>query len=73
MKVNSCLEITSINQGLTTFDVGDRFFAFIAGVKAALVRKDNKPKWNPCRLEDVTEESIEHFFQPFANGDELPM
>lgn len=45
----------------------------IAGVKAALVRKDNKPKWSPSRIADVTEQSIAHFFQPFANGDELPM
>lgn len=49
------------------------WFGFVAGVKAVLVRKDNKPKWNPSRIEDVTEQSISHFFKPFANGDELPM
>lgn len=45
----------------------------IVGVKAALVRKDNKPKWNPSRIEDVTEQSISYFFKPFSNSDELPM
>lgn len=45
----------------------------VLGVKAVLVRKDNKPKWNPTKIENVTDESIAHFFKPFADGDSLPM
>lgn len=52
-----------------------KFFTFrsFAGVSAVLVRKDNKPKWNPSKIKDVTDEQISYFFGPFANGDELPM
>lgn len=45
----------------------------LIGVKAALVRKDNKPKWDPASVEDVTEENISLFFKPLEEGDRLPI
>lgn len=43
------------------------------GVAARLIRKDNKPRWEPARIEDVTEEQIMYFFKPLSPSDELPM
>lgn len=43
-----------------------------AGVTAVLIRKDNTPKWNPSKLEDVSEEEVLKFFKP-DDDDELPM
>ncbi len=37
---------------------------FIEGIRALIVDKDNKPRWNPARLADVTAASIEAFFTP---------
>jgi hypothetical protein len=34
---------------------------FREGVRAVLVDKDNAPRWNPARIEDVTEEMIAAF------------
>ena len=33
------------------------------GVRALLVDKDNAPRWNPARMEDVSEQMIEAFFR----------
>lgn len=41
------------------------------GVRALLVEKDLKPKWNPKTLHDVTEAHVERFFKPLPDGDEL--
>jgi enoyl-CoA hydratase/carnithine racemase len=39
----------------------------IEGVRALIIDKDNKPQWQPARLEDVTPASVEAFFQsPWA-------
>ena len=40
------------------FQQGD----FMEGVRALLIDKDNAPRWNPARIEDVTEEMIAAFF-----------
>jgi enoyl-CoA hydratase/carnithine racemase len=37
---------------------------FIEGIRALIVDKDNKPRWNPARLADVTAASVEAFFTP---------
>jgi len=37
---------------------------FIEGIRALIVDKDNKPRWNPARLADVTTASVETFFTP---------
>lgn len=43
---------------------------FREGVRAVLVDKDRKPRWNPARLEDVSDEQVEAFFAPL-DGNEL--
>jgi len=41
------------------FDQGD----FLEGVRALIIDKDNAPRWNPGRLEDVTDAAVEAFFK----------
>lgn len=43
------------------------------GVRALLITKDNNPKWNPARIEDVTEERVKSFFRPLPNNEDLSM
>ncbi|KAL5704729.1 3-hydroxyisobutyryl-CoA hydrolase [Ranunculus cassubicifolius] len=35
---------------------------FFEGCRAVLLDKDKSPKWQPARLEDVTDEMVEHYF-----------
>ena len=37
---------------------------FFEGVRAAVIDKDRKPRWDPARLEDVREEDVERHFAP---------
>jgi enoyl-CoA hydratase len=37
---------------------------FIEGVRAVLIDKDNKPRWNPATPEGVTDEMIDRIFEP---------
>ena len=37
---------------------------FIEGVRALLIDKDNAPRWNPPRPEEVTNEMIDRLFEP---------
>lgn len=37
---------------------------FCEGIRAVLVDKDNAAKWDPARLEDVSQERVAGFFQP---------
>lgn len=41
------------------------------GVRALLIDKDMKPKWNPKSLEEISDEHIEKFFGPTIKGEEL--
>ncbi|KQQ86651.1 enoyl-CoA hydratase/isomerase family protein [Massilia sp. Leaf139] len=36
----------------------------LEGVRALVIDKDNAPQWNPPRLEEVTPEMVERFFEP---------
>jgi enoyl-CoA hydratase len=36
------------------------------GIRAAVVDKDRKPRWNPARLEDVTAEMVARYFEPLG-------
>jgi enoyl-CoA hydratase len=47
------------------FMEGDEFFE---GIRAALIDKDGKPAWSPSRLEDVSPESIERYFEPLVGA-----
>lgn len=40
---------------------------FFEGVRALLVDKDQKPKWNPPTIEGVTPDMVEAHFKPVAN------
>jgi enoyl-CoA hydratase/carnithine racemase len=41
------------------FEHGD----FLEGVRALIIDKDNRPRWTPDRLEDVTDAMVDGFFQ----------
>ncbi|MCO5594080.1 hypothetical protein L7F22_048101 [Adiantum nelumboides] len=49
---------------------------FYEGIRALLVDKDKKPKWNPASLELVTSDMVDHFFSPLKDNEaselELP-
>ena len=42
---------------------------FYEGVRALIVDKDQAPKWNPSRLEDVSNAAIDAYFAPLPAGD----
>lgn len=44
---------------------------FQEGVRAVLIDKDNQPKWQPSKLEDVKAEDIEAYFKPLPYDAEL--
>eukprot|EP00088_Acartia_fossae_P066896 TRINITY_DN8314_c0_g1_i1.p1 TRINITY_DN8314_c0_g1~~TRINITY_DN8314_c0_g1_i1.p1 ORF type:complete len:390 (+),score=55.79 TRINITY_DN8314_c0_g1_i1:42-1172(+) len=44
---------------------------FYEGVRALLIDRDNKPKWNPSTLEGVSEELVDSYFKPLAPEHEL--
>ena len=37
---------------------------FFEGIRAAVIDKDRKPRWDPARLEDIGEEEIARYFAP---------
>lgn len=43
---------------------------FAEGVRALLVDKDNRPRWNPATPEGVTEHMIDTIFAPMPQGEE---
>ena len=42
---------------------------FYEGVRAALVDKDGAPKWQPSRLEDVTNAMLDAYFKTLGDGE----
>lgn len=44
---------------------------FKEGVRALLIDKDQQPKWDPTRVEDVTQDYVNKFFAPLPDKDEL--
>lgn len=42
---------------------------FREGVRAAIVDKDNAPRWQPARIEDVTEDMVNEYFLPLEEGE----
>lgn len=45
---------------------------FFEGVRAVLIDKDHAPKWQPARLEDVSDADIAKYFEPLGE-DELKL
>ncbi|MDK3160673.1 enoyl-CoA hydratase/isomerase family protein [Kamptonema cortianum] len=51
----------------TEFRLSQRFVEdhdFFEGVRAVLVHKDGTPIWKPAALEQVTQETVKHYFAP---------
>lgn len=44
---------------------------FYEGIRAAIVDKDQQPKWQPHRLHEVTDEDVDSFFEPLEPREEL--
>jgi len=44
---------------------------FYEGVRALLVEKDNQPSWRPNKIEDVSHEMVQSYFDPMPDGAEL--
>jgi hypothetical protein len=42
-------------------------------VRAVLVDKDKKPKWNPAKLEEVTDEMVQKYFSPLPSDATLQL
>jgi len=40
---------------------------FYEGVRAAIIDKDNAPKWQPARLSDVTQSDVDTYFAPLEH------
>jgi enoyl-CoA hydratase/carnithine racemase len=51
------------------FEQGD----FLEGVRSVIIDKDNSPRWNPSRLDQVSEASIEAFFRERWRGAAHPL
>ena len=45
---------------------------YYEGVRAVIIDKDNRPRWRPPTLADVTEADVEAHFAPLENEIELP-
>lgn len=50
-----------------------RYPDFAEGVRALLVDKDNKPKWQPAHLEDLNPDLLSSFFEALWREDENPL
>ena len=37
---------------------------FFEGIRAAVIDKDRKPRWDPARIDDVTDETVAAYFAP---------
>jgi len=47
---------------------------FVEGIRALIIDKDNAPRWQPARLEDVTPAMVAAFFtDPFTRGRPHPL
>lgn len=49
------------------------FCPLFTGVRALLIDKDQKPRWNPPTLEEVTQEIVDYHFAPLKPEEELKL
>ena len=42
---------------------------FAEGVRAAVIDKDQKPRWDPSRLNQVRDPDIARYFEPLGGGE----
>jgi enoyl-CoA hydratase/carnithine racemase len=68
MSLAECFRM-ELGMAAYAFEQGD----FLEGVRAVLIDKDNKPRWRPSRIEDVTDSMIEAFFRERWRGAEHPL
>ena len=59
---NMAMEYRIACRMVATHDFGE-------GVRAVIVEKDNAPRWNPARIEDVTEADVDAIFAPLPAGE----
>ena len=57
MSLADCFRM-ELGMAAYSFEQGD----FLEGVRAVLIDKDNKPRWRPGRIEDVTDSLIDAWF-----------
>ena len=45
----------------------------VEGIRAQIIDKDNTPRWNPERIEQVTRSAVERFFAPRESAQDHPL
>lgn len=68
MSLADCFRM-ELNLVHACFDQGD----FIEGIRALIVDKDQRPRWSPLNLADVTSSDIDEFFVPRWSQREHPL
>jgi enoyl-CoA hydratase len=63
----------SLNQEFRLAQACEKGHDLVEGIRAAIVDKDRNPKWSPARLEDVTPDVVDAYFNdPDATSLDLP-
>jgi enoyl-CoA hydratase len=55
--------------------VGSRFLEhpdLAEGIRAMIIDKDRRPRWNPARLSEVSVADVASFFEPLPPGTRTP-
>jgi enoyl-CoA hydratase/carnithine racemase len=68
MSLADCFRM-ELGMAAHSFEQGD----FLEGVRAVLIDKDNKPRWRPSRIEEVTDSMIEAWFSERWRSAEHPL
>lgn len=68
MSLADCFRM-ELGMAAHSFEQGD----FLEGVRAVLIDKDNKPRWQPSRIENVTDSMIEAWFSERWRGAAHPL
>jgi enoyl-CoA hydratase/carnithine racemase len=67
MSLADCFRM-ELGMAAYAFEQGD----FLEGIRAVLIDKDNSPRWQPSRIDQVTDAMIEAFFRERWRGAEHP-